>query len=90
MATMSNIKVAWFDRGREPQCPPDPAYPDGKYVDLSGGLKKACTVELPYPAKRCGYYTVKCRTCGFSLIVTTAGRPDDPRSVKIPCKGPQH
>jgi hypothetical protein len=89
MAAMSNIKIVWIDRGREPQCPSDPAYPDGKHVDLSGGLKKACAADLPYPAARCGYYTVQCRTCGFSVIITTAGRLDDPRSVKLPCKGPQ-
>jgi C4-type Zn-finger protein len=42
--------------------------------------------ELPYPAKRCGIYLVVCERCGYSAAITTAGRPDDPRKVTLPCK----
>jgi len=27
---------------------------------------------------------VECDTCGITVTLTTAGRPDDPRSVRIP------
>jgi hypothetical protein len=77
--------VEWNDGKREPQCPSDPAYPDGIDVDVSSG-KTACVVSLPYPAKRCGFYVVRCRLCDFSVALTTAGRRDDPRSIKIPCE----
>jgi hypothetical protein len=90
MAAMSNIKVKWIDRLREPAMPPNPDYPDGIDIDTTMGRGKSCKVDLPYPAKRCGYYVVKCATCGFTTLITTAGRPDDPRSVRLPCKGPQH
>ena len=83
-----SIKVTWVDRGREPQVAPNPDYPDGMAVDVSGGAKRACLVDLPYPARRCGYYIVKCDDCGCTVAITTAGRPDDPRSVVLPCKGP--
>jgi len=29
-ARMSDFHIKWIDRGREPQCAPDPAYPNGK------------------------------------------------------------
>jgi len=79
------IRVTWHDGGREPQCEPNPAYPKGIDLDVSLGAKNTCSVTLPYPAKRCGHFIVKCRACGTRIAITTAGRPDDPRSVRIPC-----
>lgn len=79
------MKIEWFDSGREPQCAPDPAYPKGKDLDISMGAP-SCVATLPYPAKRCGYFVVECAKCGMSVAVTTAGRPDDPRSLRMPCK----
>lgn len=82
----SNLIVEWIDAGREPQCPPNPAYPKGIDVDASDGAVQACRTDLPYPAKRCGTYIVRCLLCGRSVGVTTAGRPDDPRSIKVACR----
>jgi hypothetical protein len=83
---MSNWTVVWIDAGREPQYPPDPAYPQGIDLDLSNGAFVTCTQKLPYPARRCGQYLITCKTCGLRTMVTTAGRPDDPRSLKLRCK----
>lgn len=80
------FSVEWIDHQREPQCPPNPDYPEGIDVDASLGAEATCTASLPYPAPRCGLYVVCCKLCGFSLGMTTAGRSDDPRSVKVPCK----
>lgn len=82
----AQFKIDWIDRGREPQCPPNPAFPNGVDADCTLGLTDGCTVKLPYPAERCGYYYVECCKCKTNAIITTAGRPDDPRSVKLPCK----
>lgn len=82
------FKVEWIDRFREPQCPPDPAFPAGKDVRLTESEREGiatCIATLSYPAKRCGIYVVECETCNVRVAVTTAGRPDDPRSVEIPC-----
>ena len=79
------FNIDWMDSGREPQCDPNPAYPKGKDIDGSAGAKQSCTVMLPYPAKRCGTYVIHCYRCGVRVGVTTAGRPDDPRSIKIGC-----
>lgn len=85
---MDKHTVTWIDRGREPQCAPNPAYPEGIDMDATRGLPgPSCKVALPYPAKRCGIYMVTCSVCGASAWITTAGRPDDPRSLKLPCKG---
>ena len=80
------MKIIWIDGGREPLLKPDPRYPDGIDLDLSKGARLVCDIRLPYPAKRCGLYFIKCETCCQNFVVTTAGRPDDPRSVKVACK----
>jgi hypothetical protein len=63
-------------------------YPDGIDLDLTGGNHqvKSCKTDLPYPAKRAGYYVVTCAGCGMKLITRTAGRADDPKSVRLACK----
>jgi hypothetical protein len=78
--------VHWLDHKREPQCKPNPDYPEGVDVDISDGAARTCSTPLLYPAKRCGVYIVRCDLCGHTAGITTAGRPDDPRSVKLPCK----
>lgn len=78
--------VEWIDAGRESQCQPDPDFPDGKDIDSSFGADRTCLVPLPYPARRCGTYIVTCGKCGLRVGITTAGRPDDPRSITIACK----
>jgi len=80
------LSYKWVDRGFEPSNPANPRYPHGIDLDLSDGAPATCTTALPYPARRCGMYLLKCSTCGQNGIVTTAGRTDDPRSVKIACK----
>lgn len=79
------MKIDWIDSGREPQCAPNPKYPMGIDVDMSDGAAKTCSAALPYPAKRCGAYIVECEKCGQRVAITTAGRPDDPRSAKLAC-----
>lgn len=79
------FEIQWVDRGREPQCPPNPAYPLGIDLDRCGDVIK-CKATLPWPAKRCGVWIVKCLDCGYVGACTTAGRPDDPRSMTMPCK----
>lgn len=79
--------IQWHDLGREPQCESDPAYPLGVDVDTSEGATRTCKAAVPYPAVRCGYYVIECLDCHATVGCTTAGRPDDPRTVKVACKG---
>lgn len=85
MSDSNFINVTWVNRGFEPRAAADPRYPDGMHLDISQG-RKACTATLPYPARRCGYYIVECQRCDTRSIVSTAGRRDNPRSIKIACK----
>jgi len=78
--------IIWYDSGREPQCPSNPLFPQGMDINLQGTALHGCTVMLPYPAKRCGVYQLICKVCGLSVGVTTAGRPDDPRSLTVACR----
>lgn len=79
-------RVHWHDSGKEPECKPNPNYPDGIDLDVSFGAERTCTARLPYPARRCGSYIVECSKCGLTVACSTAGRPDDPRSIKLACK----
>lgn len=64
MESREAMKVTFLDHSREPRCPPNPRYPDGIDVDISGGCSITCTVSLPYPAPRCGVMVVECEKCG--------------------------
>jgi hypothetical protein len=85
MSKYGEFKVVWIDRHREPQVAPDPEFPNGIDVDVSDGKEPSCRVDLPYPAKRCGMFYIECKRCGINAIITTAGRPDDPRSFTVAC-----
>jgi hypothetical protein len=86
-----SLQTTWFDLGREPRVAPNPAFPDGVALDVTTlPGEPSCFVELDYPARRCGYWIVECKACDLSIIITTAGRPDDPRSVRVPCKRAKH
>lgn len=82
-----SFKVKWIDGKRSPQSAPDHRYPNGVDLDMRVDADEpACRCDLPYPAKRCGVYMVECRKCSVRVMVTTAGRTDDPRTVHISCK----
>lgn len=78
--------IDWIDCNREPKCAPNPKYPDGIDLNVAIGGKPTCTVQLPYPARRCGIYDVVCNLCHMNVACTTAGRADDPRSITMSCK----
>lgn len=80
------ITVEWLDGHREEGDPPDPNFPDGVDVNLAGDW--GCIIQLrPYPAPRCGWFVVKCDICGANAVIITKGRSDDPRAVRLACKG---
>jgi hypothetical protein len=78
--------VDWVDQHHESTYPPDPAYPSGTAIDVALDAQRACRVELVYPAERCGLWVITCRACGYSIALATAGRADDPCSVRVPCQ----
>lgn len=86
MTQRADWQIDWLDHGRDPKVPPNPNYPDGVDIDCSDGAAVTCFSSLVYPTKRCGAYMVRCRVCGVSAGVTTAGRPDDPRSLRMACR----
>jgi hypothetical protein len=72
------------DDGRQPTCAPDPRYPDGKDVDAAVGLA-GCSITLEHPTPCCGWWLIRCERCTHTSVVTAAGRPDDPRTITVPC-----
>jgi hypothetical protein len=84
------LNVKWFDAGMEPKETPNPKYPFGIDVDLSEGKHPTCSTALPYPARRIGHFKVSCDRCRLVIALTTAGRADDPRSIRIACRSPKH
>jgi hypothetical protein len=80
------LTAEWIDRGVNPQNPPNPNYPFGIDIDSSHGASATCSTTLRHPTPRCGYWKVSCDTCDQVVVVTTAGRADDPRSIKLACR----
>lgn len=81
---IDQFSIVWNDRLLNPKCEPNPDYPEGIDLDPFPD-REGCVARLPYPAARIGYYTIVCNICGNGIACTTAGRPDDPRSIKMPC-----
>lgn len=82
------MSVKFVASGRGPaRCAPDPDFPQGKLLtpELDKGVP-SCRFDLPYPAPECGWYSVECERCGMTVLVTVAGRPDDPIAVVMPCE----
>jgi len=86
---MKQFEINWHQRGGPPRSKPNPLYPHGIDLDLSDGASRTCTTALPYPTEKkvLGMLMIHCTKCGLLGTVTTAGRPDDPRSIKLACKG---
>jgi hypothetical protein len=80
-----HCKIEFGGEQKPPQCPPNQSYLSGMHIDYSMGAKKACVFDVP-AAKGTGFVLVECMKCGYRAATTVAGRPDDVRSVKIPCK----
>lgn len=80
------LKLTWLDQGRRAKNPADPRYPDGIPLDASNPAKPWCGTAFTYPAPGVGKWIVECDECGLRALISAAGRPDDPRSLKIACK----
>lgn len=78
--------IQWHDLETKSENPANPTYPNGIAIDAANGAILTCVVRFEYPAKGCGQYMVGCRICGATAIVTTAGRADDPTSIRLPCR----
>jgi hypothetical protein len=83
------IEVEFLSHHRKAKIAPNPRFPSGIDVDLTHGARH-CNVKLPYPAECCGIWFVRCTDCRSNAAITAAGRTDDPRSVKLPCKHKAH
>jgi hypothetical protein len=81
---MMQFNIKFLTRHRKARIAPDPAFPKGR--DIDPGTRPACRADLPYPAECVGTWVVKCGYCGCTVAITAAGRPDDPKSLMIPCK----
>lgn len=79
------LSASWIGTGRKAEHPPNPNFPDGVVIDGARG-RAGCWLNLAYPAPEVGQWLIRCATCGASCVVTAAGRPDDPRKIRIPCK----
>lgn len=80
------VKIEFAKSGRgKARCPSDPAYPNGIALPKPPEVERCCFTELPYPAPECGCWMIRCEDCDASMLVTAAGRADDPVSCFMPC-----
>ena len=80
------FRCSFVDRRGPPKVAPDPAFPTGKDLDVTRLDGPSCTVAIPYPAEERGVWIIECSRCKYRVAVTAAGRLDDPRSIRVPCK----
>jgi hypothetical protein len=85
---MTKVEVTFISEHRKATSPTNPDYPNGVDLDMTDrvAIRMACLVDLPYPAECCGKWLLNCQTCGYRAVISAAGRRDDPRSVKLPCR----
>lgn len=79
------FSIDWADAHREATYPADPTYPFGCSIDVALDAPRACRAQLP-SAVRIGTWVVRCTLCGYVIALASAGRRDDPRSVRVPCR----
>jgi hypothetical protein len=82
----ARLEINWQSARRRATQPSDPGLPMGVDLDLSRGATPSCAAALPYPAPEVGRWLVTCPDCGLRVVVTAAGRPDDPRTVRLACR----
>ena len=90
--TEDQFDIKYLDSGRLPQCDPNPAFPDGMDIPIPPSVatgSPSCKAVFPYPFPHVGALVVECKVCGCRVAVTVAGRPDDARSMEVPCKAKQ-
>lgn len=81
------LTVEWQSHHRKAREKPNPAFPNGVDIVMHATPDApSCKVAIPYPAPECGVWIVACSRCGLRAGVTAAGRPDDPKSLTVPCK----
>jgi hypothetical protein len=88
-----HLRVEWRERHvrsrREAPAPAaspvQDAYPGGIDVDLAMGGGAHCSAVLPQHPGKPGLYDIRCTRCGLSLALTSGGRSNDPRAVRVPC-----
>lgn len=85
---MTHFDIEWIDRGQPPRAKPNPRFPKGIDLDVTHGKEPYCVVKLPYPTGHInvGLWMIRCRQCHIKAAITAASRPDDPRTVRMPCK----
>jgi hypothetical protein len=82
----ADFEIRFKPSGRgKARCPADPDFPDGVRMDARTHPGPVCSIEFPYPAPECGLFYASCRKCPFTVAVTAAGRPDDPRALTVSC-----
>lgn len=76
----------WHDLETEATQLANPDFLNGMNIDASEGALLSCFLKLPYPAPRVGQFHIGCKACGLTALVTTAGRLDDPVSIRLKCR----
>jgi hypothetical protein len=85
-APAGQFLVDWVDLHRSSDAPADPAFPAGSPIDVALDALRACRIELPWPAERCGIWLVTCQKCGLYIRLKTTGKADDPNSLRVACR----
>lgn len=88
---VAGFTINWFDAGFSAKNNPEPAFPNGKRLNVPfSDERPSCVVALPYPARRVGWHAVECRWCGEKVLIATSGTVEDMRSIRLACRMQTH
>lgn len=87
------FSVSWSAREREEngikrtwaKYPPTPGFENGGDLDFAKDGASWCVTALSVWPGRLGTLHVRCQHCDVTVDLTTAGRADDPKLVRLPC-----
>jgi hypothetical protein len=82
---MNQLETTWSPANHTAAWPAKSASPNGKPSDEQPNAPRSCLATLRYPAPCCGTWSIYCRACRKTVVVTAASLADNPCSVRIGC-----
>jgi hypothetical protein len=87
------FSISWSARTRVengvartgPAHPATPGFENGTDLDLARDAASWCTASCPPWPGKLGMLHLRCQHCDVTVDLTTAGRADDPKLVRLPC-----
>jgi hypothetical protein len=86
MENLEKHEVVFISAKRgKAKCQPDPNFPNGMIAEARIPGLAHCYVKIPYPSPEIGWVHIRCKECDVTMLLTVAGRADDPVAAAVTC-----